>query len=324
MQVVQVTRFGGPEVLVTSEAPDPVAGPGEVVVGVSVVDTLFLDTQLRSGWGGDWFTMNPPYVPGGGLAGEVTSVGEGVDSSWVGRRVVTDTGESGGYAERAVAPAEGLIPVPAGLGLPEAAALLHDGLMALGLAEEARIQPGEWVLVVAAGGGLGILLVQLAHAAGARVIGAARGKRKLDLARELGAEAVVDYSEADWPERVREATDGAGADVVFDGVGGQIGGDAFEVTAHGGRVFAYGAPSSGFAEIDPDEARRREVTVVGLFDLQFDSADEKKRLVERALAEAVAGRIRPVIGQTFPLEKAADAHAAIEARGVIGKTLLLI
>ena len=324
MQVVQVTRFGGPEVLVTSEAPDPVAGPGEVVVGVSVVDTLFLDTQLRSGWGREYFTMNPPYVPGGGLAGEVTSVGESVDSSWVGRRVVTDTGESGAYAERAVAPAEGLVPVPDGLGLPEAAALLHDGLMALGLAEVARVRLGEWLLVIAAGGGLGILLVQLAQAAGARVIGAARGERKLDLARELGAEAVVDYSEPGWPERVREATDGAGADVVFDGAGGQIGRAAFEVTARGGRVFAYGAPSGSFAEIDPDEARRREVTVVGLFDLQFDSADEKKRLVERALSEAAAGRIRPVIGQTFPLEKAADAHAAIEARGVIGKTLLLI
>ncbi|MBA2446424.1 MAG: zinc-binding dehydrogenase [Chloroflexi bacterium] len=323
MRVVQATRFGGPEVLVTSEAPDPVAGPGQVVVDVSVAPVLFVDTQIRRGWGGEWFTVKPPYVPGVGVAGQVLSVGEGVDPGWAGRQVVTDTGERGGYAERAVAPAEGLIQVPDGLGLPEAAALLHDGRTALGLAEGARIRPGEWVLITAAGGGLGSLLVQLAHAAGARVIGAARGQRKLDLARELGAEAAVDYSEPDWPEQVREATGGPGPDVVFDGVGGQIGLAAFEITARGGRVSAHGAPSGGFAEIDPREAERRGVTVRGIQHVQFSPADGK-RLIERVLSEAAAGRIRPVIGQTFPLERAADAHAAIDARGVIGKTLLLI
>jgi len=316
-------QFGSPEVLVTSEAPDPVAGPGQVVIGVSVAPVLMLDAQIRGGWGDEWFGVKPPYVPGAGVAGEVISAGENVDSGWIGRRVVADTGEGGGYAEQTVAPAEGLIPVPDRLGLPEAAALLHDGRTALGLAEAAQAQPGEWVLVTAAGGGLGVLLVQLAHAAGARVIGAARGKEKLDLAREFGTDAVVDYSEPGWPERVLEATGGAGADVVFDGVGGRIGGAAFEVTARGGRFSAHGAPSGGFAEIDPQEAQRRGVTVRGIEQVQFAPADAK-RLAERALSEAAAGRIRPVIGQTFPLERAADAHAAIEARGVIGKTLLLI
>jgi len=323
MRMVQVTRFGGPEVLVTSEAPDPVAGPGQVVVDVSVAPVLFVETQIRRGWGGEWFKVKPPYVPGFGVAGQVISVGEGVDPGWVGRHVVTNTHEGGGYAEQAVAPAEGLIPVPDGLGLREAAALLHDGTTALGLAEGARIRPKEWVLVVAAAGGLGILLMQLAHVAGARVIGAARGKRKLDLARELGADAVVDYSEPGWPERVRDAARGTGPDVVFDGVGGQIGRAAFEVTARGGRFSAHGAPSGAFAPIDPQEAERRGVTVRGIEQVQFAPADAK-RLAERALSEAAAGRIRPVIGQTFPLERAADAHAAIEARGVIGKTLLLI
>lgn len=323
MRVVQAMQFGSPEVLVTSEAPDPVAGPGQVVIGVSVAPVLMLDAQIRGGWGDEWFGVKPPYVPGAGVAGEVISAGENVDSGWIGRRVVADTGEGGGYAEQTVAPAEGLIPVPDRLGLPEAAALLHDGRTALGLAEAAQAQPGEWVLVTAAGGGLGVLLVQLAHAAGARVIGAARGKEKLDLAREFGTDAVVDYSEPGWPERVLEATGGAGADVVFDGVGGRIGGAAFEVTARGGRFSAHGAPSGGFAEIDPQEAQRRGVTVRGIEQVQFAPADAK-RLAERALSEAAAGRIRPVIGQTFPLERAADAHAAIEARGVIGKTLLLI
>lgn len=94
MRVVQVTRFGDPEVLVLSEAPDPVAGPGQVVIDVSVADVLFIDTQIRSGWGAEYFAVKSPYVPGAGVAGEVISVGEGVDSSWVGRRVVTDTREA--------------------------------------------------------------------------------------------------------------------------------------------------------------------------------------------------------------------------------------
>lgn len=323
MRVVLAMRFGGPEVLVTSEAPDPVAGPGQVVVDVSVAPVLFADTQIQRGWGREYFMVKPPYVPGFGVAGRVTSVGEGVDPGWVGRRVVTNTREGGGYAEEAVAPAEGLIPVPDGLGLREAAALLHDGRTALRLAEGARIRRGEWVLVVAASGGLGSLLVQLAHAAGALVIGAARGKRKLDLARELGADAVVDYSEPGWPERVREATGGRGPDVVFDGVGGQIGRAAFGAMAPGGRFSAHGAPNGALAVIDAQEAERHGVTVRGIEHVQFAPADAK-RLAERALSEAAAGRIRPVIGQTFPLERAADAYAAIEARGVIGKTLLLI
>ncbi len=322
MRMVQVTRFGGPEVLVTSEATDPVAGPGQVVVAVSVAPVLFLDTQLRSGWGAEHFPKKLPYVPGAGVAGQVASVGEGVDPGWVGRRVVTDTGE-GGYAEQVVVPVEGLIPVPDGLGLPEAAALLHDGRTALGLLETTGVTAGEWVLVTAAGGGLGILLVQMAHAAGARVVGAAHGKRKMDLALEMGAEAVIDYAEPGWPERVREATGGAGPDVVFDGVGGQIGRAAFAITARGGRFSAHGAPSGGFAAIAPHEADQHGVTVRGIEQVQF-APEEGKRLVERALSEAAAGRIRPVIGQTFPLERAADAHAAIEAHGGVGKTLLVI
>ncbi|MQA84873.1 MAG: zinc-binding dehydrogenase [Streptosporangiales bacterium] len=324
MRVVQAASFGGPEVLVTSEAPDPVAGPGQAVVAVSVVDALFVDTQIRRGLGGEHFAVRPPYVPGGGVAGTVTAVGEGADAGWIGRSVAAHTGGGGGYGgytEQTLAPAEELIPVPDGLGLQEAAALLHDGNTALGLLETTGARAGEWVLVTAAGGGLGILLVQLAHAAGARVVAAARGKQKLDLVAELGADVAVDYSEAGWSERVREATGGTGVDVVFDGAGGEIGAAAFEIVAPGGRFSAHGAPG-GFTQIDRHEAERRGVTVRGIEQVQGLGASARRR-VERALAEATAGRIRPVIGQTFPLERAADAHAAIEAREVIGKTLLL-
>src|SRR6266542_4004320 len=288
MRVVEVTRFGGPEVLVPTEAADPVAAPGQVVVDVSAADVLFVETRIRRGGGGRYFDVTPPYVPGGGVAGRVRSVGEGIDPGWVGRPVVTSTAERGGYAEQVAVPSEGLIPVPDGVDLREAAALLHDGNTAFGLLEGTGIEAGEWVLVTAAGGGLGILLVQLARVAGARAIG------------------------------------GAGPDVVFDGAGGQIGLAAFEATARGGRFSAHGAASGGFAAIDPQEAERRGVTVRGIEQVRGAAPEIARRRLERALAEAAAGRIRPVIGQTFPLERAADAHAAIESRDVLGKTLLVI
>jgi NADPH2:quinone reductase len=321
MREVRATRFGEPDVLATAEVPEPVAGPGEVVVGVFVAPVLMLEAQIRGGWG-EYFGVEPPYVPGNGVAGGVVSVGRGVDPGWVGRRVVART-EGGGYAERAVVPAEGLVPVPDGLGLLEAAALLHDGPTALGLVEGVGMRPGEWALVLAAGGGMGTLLVQLARAAGARVVGAARGEGKLGLVRELGAEVAVDYSEAGWPGRVREATGGAGPDVVFDGVGGRIGEEAFGITSRGGRFSAHGAASGDFADVDPQDAERRGVRVVGIERVQFAPADAR-RLAGQAMSEAAAGRLRPVVGQTFPLDRAADAHAAMEARGVVGKTLLLV
>jgi NADPH2:quinone reductase len=323
MRVIQVAQFGGPEVLVPVEVSDPVPGPGQAIIEVAAADVLFLDAMIRYGLAVDYFPLRPPYVPGNGVAGTVISVGSETDASRVGGRVVAHTGGNGGYVGRAVVSVEALVPVPEGLGLPEAAALLHDGATALGLAESFPIRPGEQVLVVGASGGLGILLVQLAHAAGARVIGAARGPAKLELAREAGADVVIDDSGPDWPKQVLDATGGKGADLVFDNVGGPIGMAAFEVTAAGGRFSAHGAPGGGFASISPREAERRQVTVRGIEQVQFAPAD-LARLAGRALAEAAAGRLRPVIGQTYPLERAADAHAAIEARTVIAKTLLLI
>lgn len=323
MRIVQVKDFGGPEVLVPGEAPDPVAGPGQVVVEVSFAPVLFLDTQIRSGSARDWFATIPPYVPGAGVAGAVASAGEGVDPEWVGRRVVASTAEGGGYLERAVVAAEDLIAVPEGLGIAEAAALLHDGRTAVSLIDQAGLRAEEWVLILGAGGGLGSLLIQLAHGAGAQVIGAARGKEKLDLAGELGADAVVDYSEPGWPEHILAVTGGAGPGTVFDGVGGEIGEAAFATTARGGRFSAHGAPSGGFAQIDTKEAERREITVRGIEHVQFMPADAR-RLTERAMSEALADRIKPVIGQRFPLERAPDAHRAIEARVVVGKTVLVI
>jgi NADPH2:quinone reductase len=142
------------------------------------------------------------------------------------------------------------------------------------------------------------------------------------LARQAGAAHVVDYTEAGWVDGVRALTGGNGVDVVLDGAGGPLGTAAFEAVAHGGRFVSYGT-SDGFAEVDPQMAEQRGIRVTGLMDLNKRTAAQARQGFERALSLAVEGRIRPMIGQTFPLEQAAQAHAAIAARTALGKTLLL-
>ncbi|CNG19300.1 Zn-dependent oxidoreductase [Mycobacterium tuberculosis] len=320
MRAIQVASFGGPEVLSPAEVPDPVPGPGQVVVGMAVADVIFLDTLLRSGWGRDFFPRTLPYVPGGGGAGEVVEVGEGVDPAWIGRRVVVRTGT--GYAERVVAGEGEIMPVPEDLATEVAAALVHDGATALNFDRLGRPEKDEWVLVTAAAGGAGSLLVQLAVDAGARVMAAASSDAKLALARELGAEATVDYTRPDWIERVREATDG-GAALVYDGAGGGLGTASFDATADGGRFVTYGT-AEGFAAPDPEVAARRSVRV--FTPLMDGPPDEKtvRELLGLALEKAVQGRLRPVIGAAYPLERAADAHRSLAARATVGKSLLLI
>ncbi|WP_194834991.1 zinc-binding dehydrogenase [Nocardia sp. XZ_19_369] len=331
MRAVQVAEFGGPEVLTVREVPAPVAGPGEVVVDVAAADVMFLDARLRGGWGGDYFQLATPYVPGGAVAGVVSAVGDGVDESWIGKRVTTATAASkigggqpiGGYAEKALASAATLTVVPEGLSLAQAVALAHDGQTALAVFDKAAIQPGEWVLITAAGGGLGTLLIQLAHAAGAHVIAAARGSAKLALAERLGADVVVDYAEAGWSDKAKAATAGAGANVVLDGAGGALGEAAFDAIADNGRFLGYGMAAGEFAAIDSASAAARGITVTGLLDVT-DAETDWPRLAERSLAEAAAGRLEVVIGQTFPLDAAEKAHAAIESRTAVGRTLLTL
>ncbi|KOY53872.1 MULTISPECIES: zinc-binding dehydrogenase [unclassified Streptomyces] len=316
MRAIRVDGYGGPEVLLPVELADPVPGPGEVVVRAEAVDTIYVETQIRGGWGAS-FGIHPPYVPGGAAAGTVVAVGEGVDPAWRGRRVVAAPGTKGTYAELVRVPAELLVPVPDGLESAEAAALAHDGVTGSGIVEGVGIEPGDRVLILGAAGGMGTLLVQMAVAAGAYVVGAARGGQKLALVRELGADRAVDYTEPGWTEAV-----GGPVDVLLDGVGGELGLAGFGLVRDGGRVSAHGAPSGGFTELDPAEVERRGIALRGIAEVQFPP-EEITRLAGRALAEAAAGRLRPVIARRFPLAEAADAHRAIEARAVAGKALLI-
>jgi NADPH2:quinone reductase len=323
VRTIEVTRFGGPDVLELRERPEPVAGRGQVVVDVAAIPLLWLDTALRSGKGRDWFEVQPPYVPGNGVAGTVSATGTGVQADWIGREVVTDTRETGSYAERVVVPADGLVLIPDGLTTVTAAALLTDGRTALGVLDGVSVQAGSPVLITGAAGGMGLLLVQLTTACGARVVGAARGEPKLAAVRSQGADAAIDYSATDWTDRVLDALDGDGPAVVLDGVGGEIGRAAFAITAQGGVFSAHGAASGDFTPLDEDAARERGITIRGISDVQF-SPEKAQRRLRDVLDQAAAGRVTPFIGRTYPLQDAAEAHRRIEGRDVIGKSLLLV
>jgi NADPH:quinone reductase len=314
---VMLAEFGPPSVLVPAELPDPVPGPGQVVVETAFANITFVETQIRAGR-----PPNPamapalPAVLGNGVGGIVSAVGQGADPALADTRVVTSTGGRGGYAQRCAVPAAGLIPVPGLLPTDEAVALLADGRTALALADAADPRPGETVLVEAAAGGVGSLLVQLAKRAGARVVALAGGPRKLAAARALGADLAVDYREPGWAEAVRR--EAGQVDVVFDGVGGDAGRDAFALLRPSGRYAGFGMASGSFAAI-PDAAEP------GITRLRFGAVTpaQSAGLTRRALDLAASGALHPVIGQCFPLDRASDAHAAIEARTTIGKTLLI-
>jgi NADPH2:quinone reductase len=277
---------------------------------------VFVDTQVRAG-SPPAPARRPalPLIPGNGVGGVIRVTGPGTDSGLLGARVVSTTGGRGGYAELVAVDAAEPIVVPGSLSIEVATALLADGRTAVGLTSAARPAAGEWVLVEAAGGGLGTLLVQLAAAAGARVVAAASSPAKRRAAAAAGAEVTVDYTDGGWPDRVREAT--GAVDVVYDGVGGDIGRAALGLVRDGGRFVVHGMASGTMTEPPAGQAARLQVIGLG-------SVERPPReLSGLALAEAAAGRLRPTIGQAFPLAEAAAAHAAIELRATVGKTLLI-
>ncbi len=317
MLAVTLREFGPPSVLTAVELPDPVPGASQVVVRVAFASITFVETQLRAGRPPN-LAMAPelPAVLGNGVGGVVSAIGADVNPALVGARVVTTTGGRGGYAQRCSVTAAGLIRIPDALAIDDAVALLADGRTAVGLTEIAHPQPGETVLVEAAAGGVGSLLVQLAVHAGARVVAVAGGRRKLQVARDLGAEIAIDYLQPEWAAAVRDRV--GTVDVVYDGVGGQVGRDAFGLLASSGRYAGFGMASGSFAAIPIDT--RPEIARLALGPV---TPDQSSQLTRRALDLAAAGVLRPLIGQRFALDRAADAHAAIEARATIGKTLLI-
>jgi NADPH2:quinone reductase len=327
VRVVRAEEAGPPDVLHVVEVPDPEPAPGQVVIDVAVAAITFVDTLVRAGrfppGGGATF----PLVPGNGVAGTVAAVGAGVDPTLLGARVVSTTGGSGGYAERVAVPAGEPHRVPEGVDLRTAAALLADGRTAIGLARAAALGPGDGVLVTAAGGGVGSLLVQLARRAGvATIVALAGGEAKRARALDLGADVAVDYRRPGWTEEVRAAAGDGGADAAFDaafdGVGGDVGAEIVGLLAPGARLVVYGMAGGAMTQVPPEVVDERNLTVVTLAQVLAGPGEARAATAE-ALAAAGEGRLVPTIGQEYALGRAAEAHAAIEARATVGKSLLL-
>jgi NADPH2:quinone reductase len=322
MRVIQVRQFGLPDVLVVEQAPEPQAGPGQAVISVETAGVLFADTMARAGK----YPVPLPFIPGLEVAGRVIQVGSDGDESLVGQRVVARTSGLGGYAEQAVVDVSNIFRIPDELSFEQATGVFSSGQTAVHVLSTVQIETEDSVLITAAAGSTGSLLVQLVKQAGVRtVIGAARGKDKLAVVSRLGADAVVDYSDSNWVDEIRKLTDSKGADVVLDAVGGDIGRQAFEVTANGrGRFVVYGWASGSGIELQTQELTMRGMTVIGALGKGMTKTPEAMHQhADFALQEAAAGRLVAEIGQTYPLERAADAHAALETRQTIGKVLLI-
>jgi NADPH2:quinone reductase len=322
VRAVWIRSFGPPEVLEATTLSDPTPGDGEVLVAVAAAGVNFADTMARSGRAPAGRRPALPAVLGSEVGGEVVAVGSGVEAPTVGATIVAGTGGLGGYAQLAIVSAAAAVPVPVGLAVEDAVAVFVHGRTALALVRRARVTQADRVLVLAAAGGVGSMLVQLAAAEGAHVTGVASDERKTEAARQLGASVVVDAGDPTWPEHVRAAV--GEVDVVFDGVGGDAGRAALDLLAPRGRMVIFGYSSGSITQAATDEVLSRALTIVGFGGgQQFNGSAEPRVLAIEVLQMAAGRRARPLVGQRFRLQDAAAAHRLLEARGSVGKTLLV-
>ena len=322
MKTIFVEEFGEPEVLQYTEAERPSPVEREALIEVRSAGVNYADTMRRRNQ--YVVSQDLPFVPGSEVAGTVAEVGEGVENVSVGDRVVTLLG-TGGYAEYAVAPARNLIPIPEGLDFDQAAAIPLQGLTAYHcIKTSGALEEGESVLVHAAAGGVGTLAVQMARLLGAgTIIATASSDEKLDLARSLGADVLIDYTEETWPERVREATKGEGADVILEMVGSDFPEKNLTCLNVFGRMVVFGAASRERGSIVPASLMNECHAVVGFY---LPQIMRRPDLFVPSLREVLgwisSGDLQLTIGATYPLEKAAEAHADLEGRKTTGKLLL--
>ncbi|MER9683523.1 zinc-binding dehydrogenase [Mesorhizobium sp. M0184] len=325
MRAIQLSRFGGPDVLDIVTVPKPEPQAGEVLVRVHAAGVNFFEVLMRA----DRYAVTPqlPMIPGVEAAGIVEALGQGVDASLLGTRVAAPLFASsrpfGGYAEYVTIDASLAVPLPDSLSFENATALMVQGLTALYLSRQSP-PAGRSVQVAAAAGGVGSLLVQLAKRAGAsRVIAAAGSKAKLDLALSLGADAAVDYSNTDWPVHVRAATDGAGVDIIYDIVGGPLTAVALEALAPRGELVfaALGRYALGAPEMEAMIGRNQSLKGFALLPLL--STDGLRDGLLELFGLAAGGQLVVTKGGRFPLDQASQAHRLLEERSATGKVVLI-
>lgn len=323
MKAARFHRTGGPEQLVYEDVPQPHPGPGEVLLRVEAAGVNFADVMRRRG--DNYPEPSPlPFTLGYEIVGTVEAHGEGVSTPELGSLVFA-AGGNGGYAQYAVAPAAGLVPLPPGLSPEQMTALFVQGITALrSLKDAARIQPGETILVEAAAGGVGSLVVQLAKILGAgKVIAAASTPAKRELALSLGADAAVDYTAPGWVEQVRELTDGRGVDIVMEMVGGDVLPVAITALAPFGRLIIFGGADSQISTVDTGELVFSNRSIQGFSIAQyFERPDVLGETLKELIGLVLGGRLQVQIGQVLPLSQAAEAHRLIESRQTAGKIVL--
>ncbi|HEX5946322.1 MAG TPA: zinc-binding dehydrogenase [Acidimicrobiales bacterium] len=325
MHAIVQHEFGPADSLRLEHVRDPEPGAGQVRIAVAAAGVHVIDTAIRRGESGPYPRPDLPMIPGREVAGRVDQLGPQVDGDWLGRPVVAHLGmASGGYAPLAVAPVDALHVIPDGLDPVTAVAMIGTGRTAVGVLGSAEIVADDTVLVTAAAGGLGALLVQAARGAGAEVVGLAGGPDKVERVRKLGATAAIDYRATGWPDAVRAALGDRQPTLLLDGVGGAAARDAFDLLGPAGRVVLYGGSSGQPLALTTADLAARSLRVTWALGARMLGLPGGIRALEtRALGEAAAGRLVPLVNDPFPLGEAAAAHRAIEERATVGKVVLV-
>ncbi|MEV5882372.1 NAD(P)H-quinone oxidoreductase [Streptomyces sp. NPDC052020] len=324
MHAITIPEPGGPEVLVWDEVPDPVPGEGEVLVEVAASAVNRADIMQRQG-----FYDPPPGAPrhpGLECSGRIAALGPGVSGWSVGDEVCALLG-GGGYAQKVAVPAGQLLPVPDGVGLKEAAALPEVVCTVWSnVFMVAHLRPGETLLVHGGSSGIGTMAIQLAKAVGARVAVTAGTKEKLERCAQLGADILINYREQDFVAEIKQATDGAGADVILDNMGAKYLDRNVQALAVNGRLAIIGLQGGNKAELNIGALLTKRAAVSAT-SLRARPLEEKATIVA-AVREHVwplfaAGRVRPVVDREMPMSEASAAHRIVEESGHIGKVLLV-
>ena len=323
MKALLCKSLGLPDTLVYEDVPDPVPGPGQVVVDMKAAGVNFPDALVIQGK----YQFKPPlpFAPGAELAGVVTAVGEGVKNAKVGDRVIGSC-QYGAFAEKVLVRATHLIPLPQGISFEVGASFtLAYGTSYHALKGRAGLKAGETLLVLGAAGGVGLAAVQIGKALGARVIAAASTPEKLAVCRDNGADELIDYATGDLRERIKALTGGKGPDVIYDPVGGKFAEPAFRSIAWRGRYLVIGFAAGQIPSLPLNLMLLKGASVVGVFWGEFTKREPKANLAGMAemLGWIREGKLRPHISRTYRLEEAAQALNDMAARKVTGKVLIV-
>lgn len=319
MKAIQVRKTGGPEALEYVDVETPSPGKGQALVRIEAIGVNFIDVYHRTGL----YKLPLPFIPGSEAAGVVETVGEGVTRVRAGDRVAYAM-VPGAYAEYAAVPEEKLFVLGDGIDTKTAAAMMLQGMTAHYLAVSTfPLREGHVALIHAAAGGVGALLVQVAKQRGARVLGTA-STRHLDIARDAGADLVIDYTTTDFEEAVMRATDGRGADVVYDSVGKTTFDKSLAVLARRGMLVLFGQSSGPVPPFDPSRLARNSFFLTRPSLAAYSAtADELAWRAGEVASWIADGKLKLRIDRAVPLRDAAAAHRALEARETTGKVLLV-